>query len=48
MPKLDITKVDLTGKRVLIRVDFNVPQDKKDPTIITNTQRCVCKRFPYS
>jgi len=24
---------------VLIRVDFNVPQDKKDPTIITNTQR---------
>eukprot|EP00326_Haptolina_ericina_P014726 CAMPEP_0181194282 /NCGR_PEP_ID=MMETSP1096-20121128/14257_1 /TAXON_ID=156174 ORGANISM="Chrysochromulina ericina, Strain CCMP281" /NCGR_SAMPLE_ID=MMETSP1096 /ASSEMBLY_ACC=CAM_ASM_000453 /LENGTH=416 /DNA_ID=CAMNT_0023283781 /DNA_START=38 /DNA_END=1288 /DNA_ORIENTATION=- len=39
MPKLDITKVDLAGKRVLIRVDFNVPQDKKDPTIITNTQR---------
>merc|ERR1719414_1025152 len=27
------------GKRVFIRVDFNVPQDKKDPSIITNTQR---------
>jgi len=39
MPKLDITAVDLKDKRVLIRVDFNVPQDKKDPTIITNTQR---------
>jgi len=39
MPKLDITTVDLKDKRVLIRVDFNVPQDKKDTTIITNTQR---------
>merc|ERR1711892_479516 len=27
------------GKRVLIRVDFNVPQDKKDPSVITNTAR---------
>eukprot|EP00443_Scrippsiella_acuminata_P014150 CAMPEP_0115286302 /NCGR_PEP_ID=MMETSP0270-20121206/61874_1 /TAXON_ID=71861 /ORGANISM="Scrippsiella trochoidea, Strain CCMP3099" /LENGTH=863 /DNA_ID=CAMNT_0002703347 /DNA_START=68 /DNA_END=2659 /DNA_ORIENTATION=+ len=27
------------GKRVFIRVDFNVPQDKADPSIITNTQR---------
>jgi len=37
--KLNITEVDVAGKRVFIRVDFNVPQDKKDPTIITNTQR---------
>jgi len=29
----------VAGKRVFMRVDFNVPQDKKDPTIITNTQR---------
>jgi len=36
MNKLTIDKVDLKGKRVLIRVDFNVPlQDGK----ITNTQR---------
>jgi len=37
--KKSIEDVDVAGKRVLIRVDFNVPQDKKDPTIITNTQR---------
>jgi phosphoglycerate kinase len=37
--KLKINDVDVTGKRVFMRVDFNVPQDKKDPTIITNTQR---------
>ena len=30
----------LAGKRVLIRVDFNVPQDKKTGAI-TNTQRIV-------
>jgi len=39
MPKAKITDVDVSGKRVFMRVDFNVPQDKKDPTIITNTQR---------
>merc|ERR1719353_223957 len=37
--KLKIADVDVSGKRVFMRVDFNVPQDKKDPTIITNTQR---------
>ena len=37
--KLSIADLDVAGKRVLIRVDFNVPQDKKDPTKITNTQR---------
>jgi len=37
--KLKIGDVDVAGKRVFMRVDFNVPQDKKDPTIITNTQR---------
>jgi len=39
MPKLKISDVDVSGKRVFIRVDFNVPQDKKDPTVVTNTQR---------
>jgi phosphoglycerate kinase len=33
-----IRSVDLSGKRVLMRVDFNVPQDKKTGAI-TNTQR---------
>ncbi|MCK6488535.1 MAG: phosphoglycerate kinase [Planctomycetes bacterium] len=38
MAKLSIDQVDLKGKRVLMRVDFNVPQDKKTGAI-TNTQR---------
>mmetsp|Transcript_72160 Transcript_72160/g.155885 ORF Transcript_72160/g.155885 Transcript_72160/m.155885 type:complete len:419 (+) Transcript_72160:58-1314(+) len=37
--KLRIDAVDVADKRVFIRVDFNVPQDKKDPSVITNTQR---------
>jgi len=37
--KLKVEDVDLEGKRVFIRVDFNVPQDKVDPNIITNTAR---------
>jgi phosphoglycerate kinase len=38
MAKKSIRKLDLAGKRVLMRVDFNVPQDKKTGEI-TNTQR---------
>src|ERR1700722_18662452 len=38
MPKLSIDKLNLQGKRVLMRVDFNVPQDKQ-PAAITNPQR---------
>jgi phosphoglycerate kinase len=38
MPKLSIDQLDLRSKRVLMRVDFNVPQDKKTGAI-TNTQR---------
>jgi len=33
-----IRDIDVAGKRVLMRVDFNVPQDKKTG-VITNTQR---------
>ncbi len=38
MPKLAIDQLDLKGKRVLMRVDFNVPQDKKTGAI-TNPAR---------
>src|SRR3569833_1719648 len=41
MPKFKtIRDLNLAGKRVLMRVDFNVPQDKKTGAI-TNNQRIV-------
>lgn len=40
MAKLSINQLTLNGKRVLMRVDFNVPQDKATGAI-TNTQRIV-------
>src|SRR6187402_2907010 len=40
MPKLSISDVDFSGKRAFVRVDFNVPQDKKTGEI-TNTARIV-------
>jgi len=39
--KLSISDVDVKDKRVLIRVDFNVPLDKETNTKITNNQRIV-------
>ncbi len=34
-----IDQVDLTDKKVIARFDFNVPLDKNDPSIITDTTR---------
>jgi len=39
LKKQSLSSVDVKGKRVLMRVDFNVPQDKSGA--ITNTQRIV-------
>src|ERR1700727_1261206 len=38
MRKVTIKDLSLKGKRVLVRVDFNVPQDKVTG-VITNTKR---------
>ena len=40
LDKQSIATVDVAGKRVLMRVDFNVPQDKSGA--ITNNQVCLC------
>ena len=40
MPKLSLRDIDVAGKRVFVRVDFNVPQDKATGAI-TNTARIV-------
>src|SRR5213592_3137333 len=39
VPKLSIDQLNLQGKRVVMRVDFNVPQDKS--CAITNPHRIV-------
>ena len=40
LDKASINDIDVKNKRVLMRVDFNVPQDKKTGEI-TNNQRIV-------
>jgi len=39
MAKRSVEQLDVAGKRVLMRVDFNVPQDKEDPSVITDDSR---------
>ncbi|HRI89142.1 MAG TPA: phosphoglycerate kinase, partial [Candidatus Hydrogenedentes bacterium] len=38
MNKLTIQDLDLKGKRVLMRVDFNVPQNKTDGSVRDDTR----------
>ena len=37
-PKLDIEEIDVAGKRVFLRVDFNVPFDEKTGTIADDSR----------
>jgi len=40
MAKLSVRDIDVTGKRVLVRVDFNVPTEERDgKTVITDDTR---------
>jgi phosphoglycerate kinase len=36
MPKLSVCDLDLQGKRVLMRVDYNVPMEEKDGKMVIN------------
>ena len=38
MKKLSVRDLDVKGKRVLVRVDFNVPQDKKTGEVKDDTR----------
>ena len=40
MAKLSVRDLDVAGKRILLRVDFNVPLEEKDgQTVITDDKR---------
>ena len=39
--KKTVRDIEVSGKRVLVRCDFNVPLDKEDPSIITSDKRIV-------
>ncbi|KAL0212659.1 hypothetical protein RCL1_006285 [Eukaryota sp. TZLM3-RCL] len=38
IPRLAVEQLDVSGKRVFVRVDFNVPQDKKTGEITSNNR----------
>jgi len=42
--KLTVRDIDVKGKRVLVRVDFNVPIDKKTGEITDDTR--ICESLP--
>ncbi|MBX7207141.1 MAG: phosphoglycerate kinase [Verrucomicrobiaceae bacterium] len=46
MPKQTIRDIDLAGKRVLVRVDFNVPLDNKDGKMVITDDTRVKETLP--
>lgn len=39
--KKTVEDIDVNGKKVLVRCDFNVPLDSKDPNVITSDKRII-------
>jgi len=46
MPKLTIRDIDLSGKRCLVRVDFNVPLDEKDGVMVITDDTRIKETLP--
>jgi phosphoglycerate kinase len=46
MPKLTVQDLDLQGKRVLMRVDYNVPMEEKDGRMVINDTTRIKETLP--
>ena len=46
MPKLTINNLDVRGKRVLVRVDYNVPMEEKDGQMVINDDTRIKETLP--
>src|SRR5438477_12551814 len=46
MPKLTVNGLDVRGKRVLVRVDYNVPMEEKDGKMVINDDTRIKETLP--
>ena len=46
MPKLTVNGLDVRGKRVLVRVDYNVPMEEKDGQMVINDDTRIKETLP--
>src|SRR5438874_3654986 len=46
MPKLTVKDLDVRGKRVLVRVDYNVPMEEKDGRMVINDDTRIKETLP--